>query len=451
MNSQLEPPTLPFAPNTSARLGSPRTESPLLRPPSTHSLSINYLPTKFSDAVLYNGLKNRGKGLHLGPKLGGGREAFRSGEARMPGEGDEDYDGVQGSFFGKEGGRTRPRLRWNKFKWTLFVSNLLVSFFLSLSIQLSLFPIASRWRDIVFWGRLLIAYFYLWFPSLQFSGYSLAGTIFLLCTWFDVWKHADVVRVGNRDELIVSTIAAAFGIITSVIGWAGILLNNRSFLAVYTFFLWICFALLVTPGYITFKRRNFNLDGKINSQWGQDFGISEWLRIQNQLRCCGFFSPFVEAAISQVCFSRSVLPGCKGPYMDFERLVLKRWYTVVFGLVPFQIAIILVGLLCSNHITYRFGKGMMPKAYRLSMNSMAVIMDNYARYAFSPSLAKYLAQRATSQLAEQYGEDVASDVLARSRSNLQIDALPVEPYASGTQANSFNTFSTKQDSFRRAT
>lgn len=143
MNSQLEPPTLPFAPNTSARLGSPRTESPLLRPQSTHSLSINYLPTKFSDAVLYNGLKNRGKGFHLGPKRGGGREAFRSGEARMPGEGDEDYDGVQGNFFGKEGGRTRPRLRWNKFKWTLFFSNLLVSIF-------SLFPTASRWMDIVF-------------------------------------------------------------------------------------------------------------------------------------------------------------------------------------------------------------------------------------------------------------------------------------------------------------
>jgi len=133
MNSQLEPPTLPFAPNTSARLGSPRTESPLLRPQSVHSLSINYLPTKFSDAVLYNGLKNRGKGFHLGPKRGGGREAFRSGEARMPGEGDEDYDGVQGSFFGKEGGRTRPRLRWNKFKWTLFFSNLLVGIFLHLS------------------------------------------------------------------------------------------------------------------------------------------------------------------------------------------------------------------------------------------------------------------------------------------------------------------------------
>jgi len=393
MTSPLEPPALPFASNASVRSGSAnsRTGSPLLRPQSTQSLSINYLPTKFSDAVLYNGIKNRRKSgvVHLGPKPGGGREAFRSGEARMPGEGDEDYDGVQGSFFGKEGGRTPARLRWNRFKWTLFLSNFL------------------------------------------FSAYSLAGIIFVLITWFNIWKHADVVRVGNRNELILSTVAAGLGIITSITGWAGILLNNRSFLAVYTFLLWICFAILVTPGYMTYKKRNFNLDGKVNFQWGRDFGISEWLRIQNSLDCCGFFSPFVEAAISQVCFSRSVLPGCKGPYMDFERLVLERWYTVVFGLVPFQIAVIVVGLLCSNHITYRFGKGMMPKAYRLSMGSMAVIMDNYA-----------------SQLAEQYGEEVATDVIARSRSNLQVDTLSADPYASNTQLNS-SPFSTKHDSVRR--
>jgi hypothetical protein len=258
----------------------------------------------------------------------------------------------------------------------------------------------------------------------------------VLCTWFDVWKHADVVRVGNRTELIMSTIAASFGVITSLMGWAGILLNNRSFLAMYTFLLWLCFVLLVTPGYFAFKRRNFNLDGKINSQWGHDFGLSEWLRIQNQLNCCGFFSPFVEAAISQVCYSRSILPGCKGPYMDFERFVLERWYTVVFGLVPFQIAVIVVGLLCSNHITFRFGKGMMPKAYRLSMNSMAVIMDNYARYILALSPVKHLSQlTSTSQLAEQYGEDVASEVLARSRSNLHLDTVPATPFASGTRVH----------------
>ena len=66
--------------------------------------------------------------------------------------------------------------------------------------------------------------------------------------------------------------------------------------------------------------------------------------------------------------------------MKFERAVLERWFAVVFGVVPFQLAIMIAGLLCSNHVTYRFGKGMMPKAYRLNMNSMAVIMDNYAKY-----------------------------------------------------------------------
>ena len=87
----------------------------------------------------------------------------------------------------------------------------------------------------------------------------------------------------------------------------------------------------------------------------------------------------MEATISQTCYARSVLPGCKFGYLVFERVVLKRWYLVSFALVPFHLLITTAGLLCSNHVTYRFGKGMMPKAYRLSVTSMAIIMDNYAR------------------------------------------------------------------------
>jgi len=157
-NPQLEPPNRPFASNTSLHTGSSRTGSPFLRPPSALSLTINYLPTKFSDAVLYNGLKNRGKGFRL-PKRGGGREAFRSGEARMPGEGDEDYDGVQGGLFGKEGGRTQPRLRWNKFKWTLCFSNLLVSVLCPLFFGYTSQPQQRcPFATITFLRRLLIAY-----------------------------------------------------------------------------------------------------------------------------------------------------------------------------------------------------------------------------------------------------------------------------------------------------
>ena len=44
------------------------------------------------------------------------------------------------------------------------------------------------------------------------------------------------------------------------------LLNNCGFLAWYTF---MTFAFLVTPGYMTYKRRTFNLEGKINAQWSR--------------------------------------------------------------------------------------------------------------------------------------------------------------------------------------
>ncbi|KAM5538363.1 hypothetical protein V8D89_007965 [Ganoderma adspersum] len=368
-SSGLDPPTLPYGSRSgSYRSMSPKNDTPLMGGGDTKgtSLSVNYLPSKFSANILAGGMKRRkGKGgspIPI-PKTGGGREAFRANESRMPGDGDDDYDGVS---FGQS---RKGRLRWNRFKWVLFIANLV------------------------------------------FTIYSMTGLIATLLIHFNVWTHADVIRVGNRPELIISTIAAALAVLTSLIGWSGILLNNRAFLAVYSFLLWICFALLVTPGYITYKKRTFNLEGKVNAQWSRDLGLDGRLRVQNQLHCCGYFNPFVEATVSQTCYARSLLPGCKGPYIQFERLILERWYTAVFAVVPAQLAIMVAALLCSNHVTYRFGKGMMPKAYRLNMNSMAVIMDNYAN-----------------QLAEQYGNDVASEVIARSRSNLQLDSMPNVPY-----------------------
>ncbi|KAG5650505.1 hypothetical protein H0H81_012005 [Sphagnurus paluster] len=348
---------------------------------STVSLSVNYLPSKFSATLLAPGgsltrKRKGGKGdIDPGfPKQGGGVEAFRSGEARMGV--DDDYDAPV--FGGKNGGK-KKRLRWNRFKWILFFANICLTL------------------------------------------YSLLSLIFCLLTWFNIWTHADIVRVGNQPELIVSTLAASFGVFTSLIGWAGVLLNNRSFLAVYTFFLWITFAFLVVPGYISYRRQAFNLEGKINAQWSRELGPQGRARIQTQLECCGYFSPFVEATVTQTCYARSVLDGCKKPYLDFERMVLRRWYIASFSLVPLHILVMLAGLLCSNHVTYRFGKGMMPKAYRLSLSSMAVIMDNYAN-----------------QLAEQYGEEVASEILAKSRSNLHLDTMQSMPYTRPSPGNAYH-------------
>jgi len=95
-------------------------ESPSL--PKDISLSVNYLPSKFSSGLLSPGARRR-KGRSDLPKRGGGREAFKSNEPRMPAEEDEDYDGITGGWFG---GHTRPRMRWNRFKWTLFVANVCV-------------------------------------------------------------------------------------------------------------------------------------------------------------------------------------------------------------------------------------------------------------------------------------------------------------------------------------
>ncbi|KAJ7122929.1 hypothetical protein C8R44DRAFT_621324 [Mycena epipterygia] len=371
---RLDPPNAPFAEHIGTSLASSsRGSSPVGAPAldgSNISLTVNYLPSKFP--TLSSGPRKRrnGKGIDaMMPKRGGGVEAFRSGEARMPGQNDEDYDGVNSGWFGGKGATGGRKLRWNKFKWILFLANIILSI------------------------------------------YSLLALIFCLLTWFDVWQRADVVRVANRPELILSTLAASAALLTSLIGFAGILLNNRSFLAIYTFLLWVCFGLLVIPGYITYKHRNLNLEAKINNQWSRDLGADGRLRIQNQLGCCGYFSPFVEATVSATCYARSILPGCKKDYLDFERVTLERWYIVAFGLVPVHIGVIVAGLLCSNHVTYRFGKGMMPKAYRLSMNSMAVIMDNYAN-----------------QLAEQYGPEVAGEILSRSRSNLNL----ADAYSSGS-------------------
>ncbi|KAJ7775703.1 hypothetical protein DFH07DRAFT_865798 [Mycena maculata] len=78
----------------------------------------------------------------------------------------------------------------------------------------------------------------------QYSMLALAALIFMLTAWFD------------------------------------------GFLAIYTFFLWISFALLV---------HSFILEGKINKQWSTGLGADGRLRIQNQLGRCGYFSPFVES------------------------------------------------------------------------------------------------------------------------------------------------------------
>ncbi|KAJ7852090.1 hypothetical protein B0H14DRAFT_2760712 [Mycena olivaceomarginata] len=95
-----------------------------------------------------------------------------------------------------------------------------------------------------------------------------------------------------------------------------------------------------------------------------------------------------------------------------------RWYAVALGSCRCISAIIVIALLCANHVTYRFGKGMMPRAYRLSREAMAVVVEGYA-----------------TQLAEKYGPDAAAHML--SASNLGSgENSPYERSPLGSAANS---------------
>jgi len=327
------------SPDSAVSLGTTARGDGVQTPSSAVSLSVNYLPSKFS-SVLMNRKPNSRAGVEVQgvPKRGGGLAAFKSGEARMGGA-----------------------LRWTRFKWALLVANTLLTL------------------------------------------YSFAGLIFCLLLWTNSFPQSEIIRVANTTELILSTTAAALGIAVALLGWAGLLLNDRAYLAWYTFLLWAVFAILVTPAYITFRKRQYNLEGKVNAQWSRALGPLARQRIQGQLACCGYYSPYVEATVSQTCYSRSVLPGCKQPYLEYQRDVLQLFWKVLFSIVPAHLVVMVAALLCSDHVTYRFGKGMMPEAYRLNMDSMGVIIDQYA-----------------AQLADQYGPEVAEKAIVHAKSNMSL-------------------------------
>jgi len=70
--------------------------------------------------------------------------------------------------------------------------------------------------------------------------------------------------------------------------------------------------------------------------------------------------------------------------MRYKCIILQRWFTIAFSPVPFHL-FVMISALCSNHVTYHFGKGMTPNAHQLDLSSVAVIMDNYAKYVILSS------------------------------------------------------------------
>lgn len=184
------------------------------------------------------------------------------------------------------------------------------------------------------------------------------------------WDHADVMFVADNDILILITIASSIVLFTAVLGLTGVLLNSRPILAVYTLLLWPALVSILAIGYTGYKRSTFKLDRKLNFAWSQWYTDLGRLLIQDSLRCCGYYDVSHEATLSKRCYARSSLPGCKGKLYRFEKANLDKVWKVAFGVAGLHLVNVMVGLLCSGHVTERFGKGMMPKRYRLKMQDV---------------------------------------------------------------------------------
>jgi hypothetical protein len=147
-------------------------------------------------------------------------------------------------------------------------------------------------------------------------------------------------------------------------------LNSRPILAVYVLLLFPAFLSFVSVGYVTYKKANFSLDSKISEAWHRWYSPGARTVLQGALGCCGWSGPIHGAAASGTCYARSPLPGCHGPLVHFERDALSSAAGAVFSIVPLHLTNIVVGLLCANHVTHRFGKGLTPAQYRLTAHDI---------------------------------------------------------------------------------
>jgi hypothetical protein len=75
--------------------------------------------------------------------------------------------------------------------------------------------------------------------------------------------------------------AAPFGIFVALIGYIGLLSQNRKILSIYTILLWPLFALITSVGYISYRRLHVSLYQKLKFSWINEYSRDDRLVIQN--------------------------------------------------------------------------------------------------------------------------------------------------------------------------
>ncbi|KAF9976968.1 hypothetical protein BGZ73_007372 [Actinomortierella ambigua] len=111
---------------------------------------------------------------------------------------------------------------------------------------------------------------------------------------------------------------------------------------------------LILIGYVSYRRGHATLYAKLKYSWIFEYGRDDRLVIQNALSCCGYRSTVDFPSYDLHCFPRAPLPPCEHLFIKHQEDLLANTSASAFTLVGIQLFIILVALMCSNHVDRLF-------------------------------------------------------------------------------------------------
>ncbi|KAI0036272.1 hypothetical protein K488DRAFT_41460 [Vararia minispora EC-137] len=223
------------------------------------------------------------------------------------------------------------------------------------------------------WGKWTTHKWVLLFSIITVFTCAMMGLVISVLTWFAAYPAAPVVLVTDVPCVVLLTFSSSLLLLASVFGFAGTLLNSRPILAVYVLLLIPAATSLVSVGYVSYHKSIYSLDGKLSEAWNDFYTPAQRALLQGALKCCGWVDTTHMALSSGVCFPRAALPGCRDVLGAYERRALATLYGIVFSLVPLLLVDVAAGVLCANHVTHRFGKGITPKQYRLNVGDVIAL------------------------------------------------------------------------------
>jgi xanthine/uracil permease len=71
----------------------------------------------------------------------------------------------------------------------------------------------------------------------------------------------------NSQSYLVVTATGVLCLFTSLVGFVGIVLNNRPLLAIYNVLMWPCFGMIAAIGYTAYRKAKWNIEVIYLTSW----------------------------------------------------------------------------------------------------------------------------------------------------------------------------------------